>query len=217
MTYLDLVNNVLVRLREDEVVSVTDNSYSKLIGKFVNDAKRQVEDAWNWNALRSTLTVTTSADIFNYELNGTESRFRVLDVVNDTSNFFMEQRTSSWFNNTFLNATGAVETGEPRYYSFNGVSSDGDTLVDVYPIPNGVYSLRFNIVAPQAALSAGTDTLLVPSEPVILGAYARAVIERGEDGGLSSAEASALAANSLSDAIALDANHFPSELIWNEV
>ena len=217
MTYLDLVNNVLVRLREDEVVSVTDNSYSKLIGKFVNDAKRQVEDAWNWNALRSTLTVTTSADIFNYELNGTESRFRVLDVVNDTSNFFMEQRTSSWFNNTFLNSTGAVETGEPRYYSFNGVSSDGDTLVDVYPIPNGVYSLRFNIVAPQAALSAGTDTLLVPSEPVILGAYARAVIERGEDGGLSSAEASALASNSLSDAIALDANHFPSELIWNEV
>jgi hypothetical protein len=116
-----------------------------------------------------------------------------------------------------LNSTGAVETGDPLYYSFNGVSSDGDTLVDVYPIPNGVYSLRFNMVAPQAALSESADRLLVPSEPVILGAYARAIIERGEDGGLSSSEASALASNSLSDAIALDANHFPSELIWNEI
>lgn len=215
MTYLDLVNNVLVRLREDEVVSVTDNSYSKLIGKFVNDAKRQVEDAWNWNALRSTLTITTVASTFNYELNGSGVRFRTLDVVNDTSNVFMEQRSSSYFNNLFLNST--PDSGEPRYYSFNGVSSDGDTQIDVYPIPDGVYSIRFNAVVPQAALSEGTDTLLVPSEPVILGAYARAVIERGEDGGLSSAEASALAANSLSDAIAIEANHFPSELVWNEV
>ena len=215
MTYLDLVNNVLVRLREDEVVSVTDNSYSKLIGKFVNDAKRQVEDAWNWNALRSTLTITTAASTFNYELNGAGVRFRTLDVVNDTSNVFMEQRSSSYFNNLFLNST--PDSGEPRYYSFNGVSSDGDTQIDVYPIPDGVYSIRFNAVVPQAALSAGTDTLLVPSEPVILGAYARAVIERGEDGGLSSAEASVLAANSLSDAIAIEANHFPSELVWNEV
>ena len=215
MTYLDLVNNVLVRLREDEVVSVTDNSYSKLIGKFVNDAKRQVEDAWNWNALRSTLTITTTASTFNYELNGAGVRFRTLDVVNDTSNVFMEQRSSSYFNNLFLNST--PDSGEPRYYSFNGVSSDGDTQIDVYPIPDGVYSIRFNAVVPQAALSAGTDTLLVPSEPVILGAYARAVIERGEDGGLSSAEASVLAANSLSDAIAIEANHFPSELVWNEV
>jgi hypothetical protein len=215
MTYLDLVNNVLVRLREDEVVSVTDNSYSKLIGKFVNDAKRQVEDAWNWNALRNTLTITTTASTFNYELNGSGVRFRTLDVVNDTSNVFMEQRSSSYFNNLFLNST--PDSGEPRYYSFNGVSADGDTQIDIYPIPDGVYSIRFNAVVPQAALSAGTDTLLVPSEPVILGAYARAVIERGEDGGLSSAEASALAANSLSDAISIEANHFPSELVWNEV
>jgi len=37
-----LVNDVLIRLRGNEVTSVTDTSYSKLICKFVNDAKRQV-------------------------------------------------------------------------------------------------------------------------------------------------------------------------------
>ena len=42
MTYLNLVNNVLRRLREDEVSSVTDNTYSKMVGDFVNDAKKMV-------------------------------------------------------------------------------------------------------------------------------------------------------------------------------
>lgn len=215
MTYLELVNSVLIRLREREVSSVSENSYSKLIGQYINDAKRQTEDAWNWNALRKTLTATTQNGVFNYELNTAGARFRVLDVVNDTSNWFMEYRSSGWFNNTFLN--GTAETGEPRYYSFNGISADGDTQVDVYPIPGQEYTIRFNIVDPQDNLSGNSDTLLVPSEPVILGAVARAVAERGEDGGLSSQEATILASSSLSDHIALDANHFQDELIWNQV
>ena len=68
MTYLQLVNSVLRRLREDEVTSVSQNSYSKLIGEFVNDAKRSVEDAYDWTALRTTLTVTTDDTTFNYVL-----------------------------------------------------------------------------------------------------------------------------------------------------
>lgn len=217
MTYLELVNSVLIRLREREVSAVTENSYAKLIGQFVNEAKRNVEDAWNWNALRKTLTATTQADIFNYELNTAGARFRVLDVVNDTSNSFMEQRSSTWFNDAFLNATGAVERGEPQYYSFNGVSADGDTQVDIYPIPNGVYTIRFNLVDPQDNLVNNSDTLLVPSEPVMLGAYARAVAERGEDGGISAQEASLFAYSSLTDHIAIEANHFPDELVWRTI
>ena len=53
-TYLDLVNDVLVRLREAQVASVSQNTYSALIGKLVNDAKREVEDSWNWDTLRKT-------------------------------------------------------------------------------------------------------------------------------------------------------------------
>ena len=65
-TYLDAVNNVLRRLREPTVTSVTDTDYSAMIGVFVNDAKRDIEDAHDWNALSDTLTATTTADIFNY-------------------------------------------------------------------------------------------------------------------------------------------------------
>lgn len=45
MTFLQLVNKVLVRLREDTVSSVDENSYSQLIGEFVNDAVKEVEAA----------------------------------------------------------------------------------------------------------------------------------------------------------------------------
>ncbi len=61
MTFLELVNDVLIRLREPTVTTVTLNSYSTLIGRFVNDAKRQIEDAFSWNVLGQTVTVSTVA------------------------------------------------------------------------------------------------------------------------------------------------------------
>ena len=213
MTYLEIVNSVLIRLREREVSAVNDNSYSKLIGQFVNDAKRQVEDAWNWNALRTTLTATTIEGIYSYELNTANGRFRILDVINDTSNKFMEYRGYSWLNDKFLNS-GTSVTGDPQYYGINGQSADGDAYMDVYPIPNGVYEIRVNLVKPQSALSADSDVLLVPSEPVVLGAVARAIGERGEDGGISAAEATSIAASSLADHISIESSN---ELIWSEV
>jgi hypothetical protein len=154
MNYLDLVNDVLIRLREDEVTATTDTPYAKLIGKFVNDAKRIVD-----------------AD---------------------------------------------ATKGSPAYYNFNGVDL-GDTQVDLYPIPDGVYNIYFNVFKPQNALSAGSDELLVPSEPVIKYAYAMAVAERGEDGGLAAQEATALADASLADHIAMAAHRQNDEYIWHQV
>ena len=212
MTYLELVNNILRRLRERTVSTVNETSYSTLIGVLVNDAKEEVENAWNWSALRTTLSATTVAGTFNYELNGTQNRFKVLDVVNDTSNYFMDYRTDSEFNNWFLNQTPT--TSAPRYYSFNGISDDGDTLVDLYPIPDGAYDLRFNVVMPQAELTADSTTLLVPAKPVQMLAYAKAVEERGEDGGSSASTAYATAARALNDAISFDSAKHPEETIW---
>ena len=90
MNYIQLVNDVLIRLREPEASSVSDNAYVKLIAKFVNDSKRVVEDSYNWNALSDTLSATTTADVFNYVLVGSGQRFRVIDVINDTQNAFVE-------------------------------------------------------------------------------------------------------------------------------
>lgn len=211
-TYLQLVNSVLRRVREKEVSSVQDNTYSKMVGEFVNDAKRQCEDAYNWNALSETLTADTVDGLFNYVLDGSGQRFRIIDVIDDTSNAMLELQTTSEMNKLFLIQT--AQKGAPKYYNFNGVNSDGDTQVDLYPIPDGVYNLRFNIIKPQLPLSADTDKILIPAEPVIFNAVARAIAERGEDGGMASNEQYALFKQSLSDAISLESGRYMEEEIW---
>ena len=212
MQYIQLVNSVLRRLRETEVSSVSDNAYSKMIGEFVNDAKRQVEDAYAWNALSDTLSATTTNDIFNYVLVGSGQRFRMIDVINDTDDSFLKYQTISEMNRLFLMTSS--EKGSPRYYNFNGTDENGDTQVDLYPIPDGAYNIRFNVIKPQLPLSAGSDVLLVPHEPVIFNACARAFAERGEDGGITSNEMYALYNQSLADAIAIESSRYLEEGEW---
>jgi hypothetical protein len=101
MTYLEVVNNVLKRLRERTVSTVEETTYSSLIGVLVNDALRDVENAWSWSGLRTTLTATTEADVFNYELNGSQNNLTVLDVINDSDNFFLKKRMLTLLTVTF--------------------------------------------------------------------------------------------------------------------
>jgi len=215
LNYIQLVNDVLIRLREPEASSVSDNAYVKLIARFVNDSKRQVEDSYNWNALSETLSATTTADVFNYVLTGSGQRFRVIDVLNDDSNFFLRNVSTIFMDEQFLLTT--PQKGSPMYYNFNGTNANGDTQVDLFPIPDGAYNIRFNIIQPQVPLAVNADILLVPEEPVILGALARAQAERGEDGGVQSGETYALYRQSLSDAISLESGRYIEESQWNPV
>lgn len=211
-TFLELVNDVLIRLREAEVQTVSQNSYSKLIGKFINDGKRQVEDAWNWNALKNTITVSTVNGTSNYVMTGSGVRFRILTVVDDTSNGLLDSAIySSIFEEQYVNSSAV---GSPAYYAFNGVDSNNDTKVEFYPTPDGVYSIKFSIVKPQAELVTDSTVLTVPNEPVIFYAYAKALAERGEDGGITSGEAYQLYLQSLADHIAIESSRSQPELIW---
>lgn len=213
--FLQLTNSVLNRLRESEATSVNDNDYTRLVARWINDSKRQVEDAYNWNSLSETLSATTTNDIFNYVLEGSGQRFRVIDVLNDTSNCFVQNASTRWMDERFLLTT--AQKGAPRYFNFNGTDINGDTQVDLYPIPDGAYNIRFNIIKPQTELVDNADVLLVPHEPVILGAYARAIAERGEDGGVQSNEAYALYSQSLADAISLESGRYVEEGMWDWV
>ncbi len=212
MTYLEIVNNVLRRLREPTVTSVNATPYSALIGVFVNDAKREVEDAAEWNTLSSTITVNTVANTYNYTLTDAGTRFRVMDVLNDTSNVVVRQAPSTWMNKQFLLNTTANNT--PIYYNFNGVDSSDDTQVDLFPIPNGVYTIRFNLIIPQEDLTANSTRVLVPGHLVALLAYAKAIAERGEDGGNLSSEAYALYKTALANEIAIERNRYEDEMNW---
>ena len=215
MTYLNLMNNVLRRLREEETTSVTSTTYVKMVGDFINDAKKVVEEATDWSALRETIVVTTTASDNSYSLTGGGDNVKVMCVLNDTSNLFMDYQTKDWFNEQ-LYISSAAE-GAPRYYTYNGLDSSGDTEVLVGPTPDGVYSLRFDVVKRQADLSSNTDSLLVPSQPVIHYAVALLARERGETGGTSVVEYFNIADKFLSDAIAIDAAKHPEEMVFRTI
>lgn len=214
MTYLNIMNNVLRRLREEEVNSVNDSTYSKMVGDFINDAKSIVEQANDWSALRATLVISTTASDNQYTLINSANLIKVMSVINDTQNCFMEYQAKDWFNDK-LYISNPVE-GAPKYYTFNGLTN-GDTQVLVNPTPDGVYSLRFNVVQRQGELTSDSDTLLIPSQPVIHYAVALLARERGETGGTSVPEYFGIADKYLSDAIAIDAAKHPEEMIFRTI
>jgi hypothetical protein len=207
MTYLELVNDVLIRLREPSVTTVTSNDYSTLIGKFVNDAKRQIEDAYAWNVLGTTITLSTVSGTYQYSLTGAGQKFQVLDVLNVTSNLGM--RNIDFVSMNRKQNFSTPVSGIPYEYSFDGVDSNYDTKVLIYPRPDGVYSIPFSLAVPQATLSLDSTVVLVPDVLVSQNAYARALIERGEDGGFNSSEAFLLYKSMLSDYIALEGTRYP--------
>ena len=212
MTYLNLINNVLRRLREDTVETANATDYSALIGDLVNDAKKIVENSFDWTALRDTITFSTANGTSEYSLTGSGDLAVVKDVINATSKKFIYQRSKSYFNNVYYNQT--ILSGSPDYYTFIGTDSNGDLKIKLYPQPDAVYSLRFDVVAPQADLSSDSEVLSVPSNPVIQLAYAMALRERGETGGQSAVEQFSVASTALSDAIAFDANRYPTEMTF---
>jgi hypothetical protein len=213
-TFLSLVNDVLVRLREPTVSTVAENTLSTLVGKFVNDAKREVADAYDWDAFTTSVTITTTASQYTgYSLTGAGTRFRVINVLDITDYGSLLPSTVNEIEKRVF-SSASPQNADPSEYAFKGVDSNGDSQVMLWPIPVKTSSLRFSLVVPETDMSADADTTKLAKEPIVLGALARALVERGEDGGLSSSECYALAKKSLADVIAIELARSPENDAW---
>jgi len=184
-----------------------------MVDDFVTNSKRIIKRAWIWSAARLAMTITTEEVVFIYVLTGSQNRLKVLDVINDTSNFFVEYRPQRWFDEHYL--IQPVVKGTPQYYTFNATDPAGDTQVDLYPKPDGVYKVRVNAIVRDDDLTQDAESVIVPSAPVIHYAVALLARERGETGGISAQEYFGVADRFLSDAIAIDAAKHPEEVIWS--
>ena len=204
-TYLQAVNDVLLRLRESSVSTVTSDAYSVLMGKYINDGKRQVEDAWDWNVLSTLVTVTTTASTSTYTVTGSGIRQRGIAVNDATNKVRLRNVPLQWIIDQQQLST--VSTGIPVYYAWNGIDGT-DSKVELYPTPGGTYSIKFNLIVPQAVLSSDSTDITVPSEPIVAYAVALAKAEKGEDGSLASSEAYLLYKSILSDYISLEKERF---------
>lgn len=215
MTFLEIINGVLSRLREQTVTTNLETDYSILSGLLVNDAKNQVEQSHEWSALRKTIEFSTVVGQTTYPLTTAFQSAILKSAMNVDNKSYLKQQTKDWMNNFTVLNTAA--TGSPTSFAYMGTDTNNYLQVQLYPTPDKIQTIKFDMVVPQADLSDDTTQLTIPSQPVIQLAFAMALRERGETGGISAQEQFAVAQRSLGDAIAIDAYKYPDELIWYAV
>ena len=219
MTFRELINQVLIRLREDTISSdwsgdindsTTVSDYQKVIGSMVNDSKRAVENYHDWLVLRETVDISTVNGTKNYSLSSGQE-FKIVDVINNTTGTQLVQVSRAYLNSIMYPTD---PTGEPLYYGFNGADASKNLKVDLSPIPINAETLSFDIIKYQDELATASTVISVPTKPVILGAWARSISERGEDGGTQSSLMAQEANEALKQAIMLDSGNTMYETDW---
>jgi hypothetical protein len=215
MNYLELVNSVLGRMREPAAATLVGETDSVIliVKDLVNDAKRSVEDAHTWNALRAEWDFDTVANQKLYPLVGAADNANI-EYIYGESGAILRQRPLKDIKR--LSAAGSSGNGS-LWYAPNGRDSNGDMQIELYPVPTKVHSVTIGGFKRTPDLSADTDELMVPSKPVIYLALALAVRERGEVGGQTAGEIFGMANQFLSDAIAYDASTTDVDNIWMSV
>ena len=219
MTYREILNAVLIRLREPTISTdwsgnINDSSvvsdYQKVIGALVNDAKRNCEQYHDWLILRDTVDITTVNGTRAYSLSSGQE-IKILDAVNQDTGHQFKQVSKKYMNSVKYPTSN---TGEPMYYSFAGKDSSNNLKIEFEPIPTEAQTVTFEITKPQDELKLAATELLIPSQPVILGAWARAIAERGEDGGSQSSIVAVEFVDAISNAISLDSGNTQYETDW---
>jgi hypothetical protein len=165
-TFRELINEVLIRLREDTIAtdwsgnindSTTVTDYQKVIGSLINDSKRNIESYHDWLVLRETVDVTTVSGTRNYNLSSGQE-IKIIDVINQTQGTHLVQVSRQYINSTKYPSSNS---GEPSYYAFNGADSSNNLKVDLEPIPNTAQTISFDIVKYQDELTLAATVLKI--------------------------------------------------------
>lgn len=212
LTYLGLVNQVLTGLREDPVTTVAATSYSSLIGKWINDAKRQVEDAWDWQCLSASTFFNIIPNKLSYDLVNdagistvtsyhknpdgvtvllTERARMRYDVMVPTRPMAFDLTTITPMQLIEYPVDWILRTLfiQPTALTqsqplFFGLDKVGRSIVvTLFETPIQVRNWRMEWCLPQEDLANDSDTMLVPWYPVTAIALDIAMNERGEEVG----------------------------------
>lgn len=214
MTYLQAINEVLKRLREAQVGTVDYSDYSSLISSFVNDAKREVENSWNWEVLKTQYTVTPNGSDSSFDITGLddpEARLAyddckkpmVYDVKADDEFQLNQYSYDRYIRRWLTDPDGLASNDKPNWFAVNK-DPDGQWVAYFDGVPASDRSYRLYFYTPQDELVSTSTDILVPWRPVVHLALLYALDERGEEIGEPGSKAWRRYDKSLSDAIAMD-------------
>lgn len=201
MTYLQIVNSVMRMLRETEVTTVAESSYSKLIGTFVQQVIDEMWESWNWNRLLRAVDGTIAAGLSTLDLTAdnlanlsratNEKSFLAYDyqrlpmVYDITSG---EERRLVQTNRTKYNRDYALSTRPvqpPSEFIIDQSNDEGwnlifDTTMDKERTIRSYWYIPDDDLDPTSSDDDSTQVKM-PSRPIILGAVYYALNERGEE------------------------------------
>lgn len=197
---------------------MSQTSYSSLVGSFVNDAKRAVEDAWQWSGLWTPVNVsitTSSSGPYNLASSLNERARPYLDIESGlpvsrcTTTSFTGQRLVLVQPNFFFEDRQLYTNTFPYRYFYdnqNSGATSGQSRLRLNTVSpsDGNYTFQFLFINPQNALTSDSTVMTVPSDPVLLLAYLYALYERGEELGEQLTMTESKAKTALVDAIDLD-------------
>jgi len=182
-TVLTIVNKVLKKLRESTVNSIDGDDYAEQITDLLTETKDEVEKAWKWTALKGTVLLDTTASTYRYKLAGAYEGTVLFELYDQTNNRYLKYDPEK-VKEGLKYAT--PDEGEPIYFDYAGWN-DSEMLIDLFPVPD-VDDIRIYVNGwyPQGDIgytNPDTTYIYTPMMPLVLGTYAKAVEERGEDDG----------------------------------
>lgn len=181
---LTLLNNVLRGLRREEIASGTTeltDEYHLTLLDFLNTAKSEAEEAWDWEELFVTATVTqalstdvtiplvstgaSDIDVSNkaamlYEDERNEYLLRsaknrkpmIFDITAGNSNNYRLRETSVAYIERMRVTQSAGLTGDPCYFALRD-DDDGNKELLIYPEPAAVRTFQLHLIEPTANLT----------------------------------------------------------------
>lgn len=197
MTVLEMVNQLMRRLRETEVTDLTSD-YARLLVDFINDTAGEMQDEYDYTQLRTEVAFATVADQREYDISS---------QANNDSYVIMDGRQNApmayFFDDevTDVNGSSMFQISDEGEYHLFQTDRDGESSsplwfsleytatgpkVRVYPTPAEAGYIRMKMWVPETEFDADTDAateIRLPERPLFLGALYLALNERGEEMG----------------------------------
>jgi hypothetical protein len=196
------LNRVLRTIGEAEIagsVTTLTDTYQLQILTFLNQIKEEVEDAHNWRSLHQTVTVTIAGGASSAAVSGANERSRLIRIqdsregreiplvfdVTDPANpipLHEVDHARMIYMDTIDTQTAVAPCA---FVLDNGTA--GNLRLRVYPTPAAARTIQVSLIIPQARLEAAdmATVLQVPVTPVEMGTTWYALMERGEQQGVS--------------------------------
>lgn len=174
MTFQDLQNEVLA-------YGFDSTTYLSRVKRWLNEAQWKALRRVPLRELKVTATLSTTSGTSYVSLTAGNKTLRIVDVVYADSGDELQPVSLEWMDRLSVAIGTNAATGRPLYYCTDGTDPYAMKL-QLWPVPNAVYSLVLRYYKEPAEMSANSDAPTIPDAHVdLLVNYAVSRAFRAED------------------------------------